>query len=340
MNNIFLKLVKKKDEIKKLIYIISQASLTSLLILLIFAFISSNYPSFGNKIEDKYLYLIILVVFLVIVTLAYIENFTKILTKLEEFYPKVPLFLIGMGSLIFLVLFYITTFIPFFHTYVSSLAKNALTLSFIELILFLVLALISFSIFLIPVGIILLFISLFAKRYLEGQVLFTLTKANLILDQVEDKNRIDTRKLNRYIYLSYKNIKSKFGKGLNLKPSAKSDGESPLDLEYTFLNCLPVYIEYGCIEQRRSLKKNLEIMLKLVKEKDEIDFRSLTSTILELNKDIRIYLKEVNLEFTPQELSRQSEWMLRNKDTIFQAISLIVSIILLILSKYYPPKGT
>ncbi|MDD5474320.1 MAG: hypothetical protein PHU34_09275, partial [Candidatus Methanoperedens sp.] len=209
MANFFRRLVTEKDGIMKLIYIISEASLTSLLILLIFAFIFSILPSFGNKIESIYIAIIILFVpFLVILTLSYIEKLTNILTELEWLYPKVPFFLIGMGSLLFLVIFYGNTYISSFHAYLSSPPTDVHALSFIGFISFLAMGLISISTFvLIPIGIILLFISLFAKRYLEGQVLFTLTKANVILDQVEDKNRIDTKELNRYINLSYKNIK-------------------------------------------------------------------------------------------------------------------------------------
>ncbi|MDD5473856.1 MAG: hypothetical protein PHU34_06870 [Candidatus Methanoperedens sp.] len=125
-----------------------------------------------------------------------------------------------------------------------------------------------------------------------------------------------------------------------MKLSDKSDGSSILDLEYTFLNYLPFYIEFGGIEQRRSLKNNLKTMLKSLEEKDEIDLKGLTSAILKLNEDIIIYLKKFNFDLTSQKLSRQSEWMLRNKDTISQAMALIVPIILFILSKYFPPKGT
>ncbi len=322
----------KKDEIIKLIYIISQISLASLLIFLISSILFSVFPSLESliKIEIKHIFLIsVFVPLLATLALSYIKISTKILTKLEELYPKVPFFIIGIGSLLFIILLYI-------FLYVSIAPTPAMPIMY-----FVAVTVTFFSIFVcFPLGIFLLIISLSAKRYLEGQVFFTLKKANVILNQVEDKNRIDTKNLNRYIYLSYTNIKKKLGKGLNLKPFDKSEIGSTLDLEYTFLNYLSYYIEFGDIEQRQSLKNNLETMLKSVNEKDEIEWRSLTPAILKLNEDIITYLTEINFDLTYQKLSRQSEWMLRNKETVIQVIGLIVPIILFILAKLLPPIGT
>jgi len=115
-------------------------------------------------------------------------------------------------------------------------------------------ALTGFGFIFIPLGFFLLIVSLSAKLYLEGQVSFTLKKANKIFSQDKNKNQLDTKNRNnlkRYIYLTYRNTKRKFG---------------TLDLEYTFLNLLPDYIEIAEKEQLESLKNNLENMWKSVKQ--------------------------------------------------------------------------
>lgn len=321
MANFFLRLKLKKD-----MYIISKASLISLFIFLFSAYLSSILlPNLSIAERQNIVLILAFILFSIILVLSYVKIPMKILTKLEEFYPEVPFIIIGIGCLALLIAFSIVSKYP-------NVPDAPIVYQFIGGILILL------SIPFIPFGIILLIITLAAKRSLESRVFFTLKKANAILDNVEDKNKIDTKNLKRYIYLTYKNIKTKIGKELKLEPPNKSDGVSALDIEYTFLNYLPYYIEFGGKEQLQSLKNSLETMLNSVNEKDEINWRSLTPVILKLNDDIITYLRESNFNLTYKKLPRRSEWILKNKDTIVQAIGLIVPIILFILAKLYPPK--
>ena len=146
----------------------------------------------------------------------------------------------------------------------------------------------AFGFFLITIGFILLIVSLSARKYLEGQVSFTLEKANEklgeILGQVEDKNQRDTKNLNnfkRYIYLSYRNIERKF---------------CTFDLEYTFLNSLPDYIKVAEKEQLESLKNHIKIMKDSVKENDDINFKMFNNELIQLSNEITIFFKDNNLK--------------------------------------------
>lgn len=277
MANFFLRLKLKKD-----MYIISKASFISFFIILLSAYLSPIlFPNFSFAEQQSIFLILTFSLFPITLALSYVKISMKILTKLEKFYPEVPFIIIGIGCLALLIVFLIFLKYP-----------NPLDVPIVYKFIVGISALLSIPF--IPFGIILLIITLAAKISLESRVFFTLKKANAILDNVEDKDKIDTKNLKRYIYLTYKNIKTKIGKELKLEPPNKSDGVSALDIEYTFLNYLPYYIEFGGKEQLQSLKNKLETMLNSVNEKDEINWRSLTPMILKLNDDIITYLRESN----------------------------------------------
>ncbi len=87
-------------------------------------------------------------------------------------------------------------------------------------------------------------------------------------------------------------------------------------------------------------KKNLQTMKDSVKENDEIEWSILIPALLELKEEITKYLKKINFKLTYKKLPRRSQWILKNKSTIVQVIGLIVPIVLFILTKLYPSKGT
>lgn len=209
----------------------------------------------------------------------------------------------GVGNLLLLIVFLLIINIP------PPPFMAGQTPSMYGLILA---VLILFGVFIfIPIGIVLLIVSFSAKMYLESQVSFTLEKANKILSRAEN-NQLDTedaKDVKRYIYLTYRNIKRKF---------------RTLDSEYTFLNLLSDYLDVGRNLKLEPLKNNLEIMSKFVKEKDE---SGLATELLKLNNNIINYLKEIGFNLTDEKLSRQSSWMLRNKDTIINAIIMVLSVV-------------
>jgi hypothetical protein len=83
--------------------------------------------------------------------------------------------------------------------------------------------------------------------------------------------------------------------------------------------------------------QGLPLLLKRI-QNDEINWKILIPTLLELKEEIITYLKEKNFNLTYQKSSRQWEWILNNKDIIVQAIGLSVTIILAVLT-LFPPKG-
>ncbi|NJD78904.1 MAG: hypothetical protein FIB08_17730 [Candidatus Methanoperedens sp.] len=306
------------DKIMEMMYKISIASFISLLILLIIWYFSTlpTLKSSINALNSQTLSFLIFGSFLLILDLQYGRKISKDnITKLEEFYAKkFPFIIMGIGYSLILVSFLVTINIP---------PKSPATSTVYGLI---IMGLMGFGLFIfIPSGIILLIVSLSAKKYLEDEVSFTLKQAIEILEQAKNKNQLDTKNLKRYIYLTYRNIERKF---------------RTLDLEYTFLNLLPDYIEVAGEEQLKSLKNNLENMFNSVKqgnEKDEINWNVLTNVLLKLNDDIIRYLRETNFNVTERKISRQSQWMLRNKEAIFQVIQLIVLILTSILAYYQKP---
>jgi hypothetical protein len=313
-------LVAKKYWKMELMYNISIASFISLLMFLIIWYFSTlpTFKSSINALNNQTLSFLIFGSFLLILYLPYRRKISRdSLEELEILYPKVPFIVMGVGySLILVVFLVIINILPKAPTSSTAIWFIMIALTFLGFFIF------------IPVGFLLLIVSLSAKKYLEGQVSFTIKKANEILGQAENKNQLDAKNLNKlkgYIYLTYRNIERKF---------------DTLDLEYTFLNLLPDYIEVAEKEQFESLKNNLGNMSKCVKqgnEKDKINWSSLIRVLLILNDDITKYLRETNFNVTERKLSRQSQWMLRNKEIFFQAIQLIVPILTAILAYYRKP---
>ena len=315
MVNFFLRFKSKKD-----LYIISKASIISLFTLLFF-----SYDLISKYVESSHLWILTFSLFLITLALSYVKIPMQILTEFEKFYPEVPFIIIGMGSLTLLILFFSIDvfFIPIlFNPLLGYIFKYSLLLSLF---------------FIIPSGIILLIASLAAKISLEKRVFFTLKKASALLDNIEDNNNIDTKNLKGYIYLTYRNIKTKIGKELKLEPKPKNNN-SILDLDHTFLNYLPYYIEFADKEQLQFLKKNLETMEKSVNEKDELKWISLTPMLLKLNDEILTYLTDIHFNLTYKKLTRRSEFIFKNKDFIVQTIGVIVPIILFILTILFAPK--
>jgi ABC-type multidrug transport system fused ATPase/permease subunit len=313
--------ISKKDI--ELMYNFSKASFISLFIFLIIFYLSFK-SSIISGLSPHITSILMFFSFLITLALSYRGEISKdTLTTLEtlaDLYPKVPSIIMGIGFSLLLILFLLTMNIP----PIAPLTPLTVYGLFLVALMFF-----SFFIF-IPFGFLLLIVSFYAKKYLEGQVSFTLKKANAILvDNVEDKNKIDTKNLKKYIYLTYINIEKKMGKLYTF------------DLEYTFLNYLPYYIEFAEKEQLKSLKDNLETMLKLVNDvndKNEINWRSLIQEIKKLDDNIIRYLRESNFNLTNKKLPRRTEWILKNKETIVQVIGLIVPIILFILSILYKSK--
>ncbi len=269
-------------------------------IIAIFSILITLVVSYRNKISNMGLILISIILF------RNTKNKFDVLIKLEELYPTVPFFIMGLGYSMMLGLIYIE----------DELGIYLAILSFVF---------IFFSF-------ILLIVTLFAKRSLEGRIHFTLEKAYRILDKIEDKNNIDIKNLKRYIYLTYKNVKKRMGNGLDFKEHNESDAFS--DLEYILSNYLSYYIEFGGKEQLYSLKSNLETMLNSVNDNDEINWNSFTPAIIKLNDDIIEYLRDINFNLIYRTLPKQLEWINKNKDTLFQAIGLIIPIILFILGEW------
>ncbi len=226
------------EKYKKLMYNISKASFISLFILLIIFYLST-LPTFKSSINKAFspLSLSILIFYSFLITLGLLykigrdtltNKLTNTLPKLEKLYPEVPSIIMGIGFSLLLIAFLVIINIPPIAPIPSTVYGLILT------------ALTGFGFFFILIGFLLLILSLSARKYLEGRVIFTLKKANEILDKVEDKNQIDTKNLKRYIYLTYKNIKKKVGEELKLEPTSKSDGISTLDLEYTFFKLFTI----------------------------------------------------------------------------------------------------
>lgn len=309
-------------------YNIFIASSISFYILMIIAVYFSTYrelfsfKSLNNVFNTQTIAVLIFFLFWFILALLYRIKILRIIKKilsiivtlneLEESYSKKdPFIIMGVGYFLLLVSFLIIFYIS--H-YLSSLSPlDSLVLGFALLIGFI-------SVF---IGTVILIVSFSAKAYLEGQVSFTLEKANNILSRIQS-NQLDTedrKELRRYIYLSYRNIKSNF---------------RTLDLEYTFFNLLPDYLEVVAGKKEvESLKNNLELMSKSIKEKDE---SGLITELLKLNKNIISYMREIGFNLTDEKFSRQSSWMLRNKDTIINPIITVLSLVSTILGILYSLK--
>jgi hypothetical protein len=258
-------LMAKKDKIIKLFYTISMALFISTFIFLFSGIsISILLSSLGSSIPVRVIFSTIVFIFVIILFLSYyfkliIEYLTKleeILTKLEELYfADVPFILMGIGcSALFIVI-------------IASMPHYVLPApgSFFGNLL-------NFSIRIIFVGTLMFIIFWSAKMSVESRVLFTLKKANIILEKelekVEDNNQIDTN-LGKYIYLTYKNIKKKIIEGLSLESSKESNSIPDSELKYTFKHYLPFYIANAGKEQLQFLKKALQTMKESIKENDE-----------------------------------------------------------------------
>ncbi len=245
---------------------------------------------------------ITLITYYIYINKLYKHKYTlELILSLEKSYPLVPFFIMAIGYSILLGAYYIKP------------SANFLSIS------------LGASKTIVLIGIGLLAITLFAKKSLENHVYFTIKRAIRILDGIEDKDEIDINNLKRYIYLTFKNAKKKMGRRLELKAQSS-------DLEYTLLNYLPYYLEFGSKKQLYSLKNNLEIILESVDEKNKIDWTSFTPAIIKLDDDIIAYLRENNFNLPYQTSQRQLKWITESKDTIFQAIELIMPIILFFLS--------
>ncbi len=304
----------EKDNIMELKYAIAKASLVSFVIFIFIVFLATSTPlkSAMHDLNNQTVTNIVLLSFLITLVLSgyEIKISMEALTKWEKDYPKVSVNIIGIGCLLLLIVFLLIFDIPPAQPPTSTVYGLILTaLTAIGLVFF------------IPIGILLFIVSLSAKMSLERRAIFTLKKANTILDNIDDIDQEDTKNLERYVYLTYKNIKKKIG---NLE--LKSDGDLTLDVEYTFFNLLPYYFKLADKEELESLKKNLEPMLESVNEKDKIDWRSLTPKLLGLNSGITNYLKEINFNVATHKLSRQSQWIREireSKDTLQIIISII-----------------
>lgn len=324
----------KKDKIWKMLYACLWASLVSLFVFLFIAFLATSTTlksSINAGLSPRGLSNLVFDIFLITLVLSYFGNKTlkdALIEIFEKLYSKnFPFIITGIGYSLLLIVFLVVTNFGYHPT------SNPIPSTPYELTM---LALTGFSFILIALGIFLLILGFYAKKSLEREVWFTLQKANKILDnldKVDGLNKTDRKNLKHYIYLTYKNIKKKIGKGLNLE-SPNSEDVPDSELKYTFKYYLLFYIDYAGEKELHFLRINLQKMKDLVKENDKIDWSVLIPTLLELKEEITKHLEKINFILTYQKSSRQSEWILENKDTIVQVIVLIVPIIVAILTVY------
>lgn len=277
----------------------------------VFKFVSPNeLPSFVKSLMFP-LYLSILMTLYIYYEnklTSKIENF-YLLIKLKELYPIAPLFIISVGvSFTLLSLVFSSKFLVY---------------SGFTFILF---------------GLILFVIAILAKSSLEQRIYFNLKEANSIIKKIDEsnKNPAEIYNLKRYMRLTFEDVNNKLDKGLELRSC--EDTNTCYKLEYALINYLPYYIKFGGKEQLDSTKHHFEAMLKSVNENDEIKWKSFTSEVMSLNEEITTYLKGINFHLTYRKWSRNLEWILTNKDTIFKVVGLIVAAIISLTLKI--PLGT
>ncbi len=149
--------IVEKDSIK-LMYKISKASFVSLFIFLIIFYFSFT-SSIIKALSPLSVSILIFGTFLITLTLLNIprSKLKNRLTELKKLYPEVPSIIMGIGSSLLLITFLVV---------LNNPPKDPVTSTVYGLIL---MGLMAFGFILIPIGFLLLIVSLSAKKYLEGQ---------------------------------------------------------------------------------------------------------------------------------------------------------------------------
>ena len=237
------------------------------------------------------------------------KHITKIFSYVKQFdnyYPKIPLSLIGIG-------FLLMTFVIF----------NKLLL--------------NIGMFLTLLGFSLFYIMLAMKMYYERKIYFTLHRASESLDKIRlDKNNgKDVKNFNINFANFLKNLDNKLDKGLKINNLRIYDNESSktttqnINIKNTISHYLPLYIKFGNQEHITSLKNNINVMTNLVNEDDEFNINILNN-IRDIYKNIENFLILNNFSITEQGWKTKLSFF-KDRDTLY-VIQTIVVIIYIILS--------
>ena len=246
------------------------------------------------------LYISILITFYVffISGISIKPKYYSYLTKLAELNFIIPIFILSLGFfLLFLSLVYssISTFLEFLG-----------------------------DLFLI-VGLGIFIIIFFAKSFLEKRICFTLKKAYEILETASNGGDFLEDNFKRYMRLTFININAKLSRRLEIKTC--NDENDYSKLQYSLINYLPTYIEFGDESQLLSTKNHFATMLNFVDKNDKIKWKPFTIELIKLNKDILEYLSDNNFHLTYRARRKELEWIIINKNDIFKTIGIIIALI-------------
>ncbi len=226
----------------------------------------------------------------------YITSLIFSLIEHEELYPRVPFFLIMVG------------FAIFFAAIVYNIGQT------IQIMLY------GFAFIAYYLG----YIMIYFKRKLDGQIYYSLEKANKNFDKIDanNKNPKDINNLKRYINLAFRNINKQLSRNIELKTG---DGiNESTEVKDTLVKYLPYYIRFGEKEQLDSAKKHIKIMLNSVDVNDTVKWKEFTDAAMSLTIQIKKYLEDNNLNLTYQKPPKQLGWIYRNKDTVINIIGLLI----------------
>jgi hypothetical protein len=264
-----------------------------------------------KTVDSKTVIPVLLIISIFLTLLSYVFRKTKTpianaidkhqyLKRAYNYYPILPLFMIGIG-------FLLVTFFVF----------NKLFSTFGGLLFW--------------VGIFLFYIMFMLKTYYENKIFYTLHKANKILNDIDpDNKKSDSiRKFNKYFIKFLNNIDMNLKKGIKINDIIKEDKLTiNMPVKTAIIYYLPVFMQFGNKEQICSLKNRVKHMLPLVKNNNEFDL-TVSNIILDIYRDIEDFLKKNNFLVTEQKRVFSLS-ILRDRDLqtiIFGTVSIIISVL-------------